>query len=72
MLGDAQEESANKGTMVAQSQGVGPVALLFWNRLIARSKSADCQSGGSYAANSSNNAFASFRSSVSNPSVNHP
>jgi hypothetical protein len=31
-----------------------------------------CQSGRSYTANSFSNAFASFRSRVSNPSVNHP
>ena len=36
MLGDAQEESANKATVVAQSQGVNPVSLVLWNRLMAQ------------------------------------
>ncbi len=36
MLGEAQEESANKGTVVAQSQGANPVALVLWNMLMAR------------------------------------
>ena len=58
--------------MVAHSQGANPVALVLWKMLMARSNSADCQSGGSYAANSSSSAFASFRSRVSNPSVNQP
>ena len=36
MLCEAQEESANKDTVVTQSQGVNPVALVLWNMLIAR------------------------------------
>ena len=41
------------------------------NMVIAQTNSPDVGAG-SYAANSSSNAFASFRSRVSNPSVNHP
>jgi hypothetical protein len=37
-LSDTQE-NANKGTVVAQSQGVNPVALGLWNMLIARVRS---------------------------------
>ena len=66
VLGDAQDESANKVTVVAQSQGVNTASLVLWNRLMART------TDGSYAANSSNSAFASFRSRVSKPSVNQP
>jgi hypothetical protein len=35
VLGDAQEESANKDAMVAQSQGVNPVSFVLWNGLMA-------------------------------------
>ena len=35
VLGEAQEESANKDTVVAQSQDVSPVPLVLWNRLMA-------------------------------------
>ena len=34
-LGEAQQASANKDTLVAQSQGVNPVSLVLWNRLMA-------------------------------------
>ena len=57
--------------MVAQSQGVSRMAWVLWNVLMARTNCPNV-SVGSYAANSSSNAFASFRSRVSNPSVNHP
>jgi hypothetical protein len=39
VLGAAQEESANKDTVVAQSQGVSPLSLVLWNRLIAQTNS---------------------------------
>jgi hypothetical protein len=35
VLGEAQEESANKDTVVAQSQDVSPVPLVLWNRVMA-------------------------------------
>jgi hypothetical protein len=57
--------------MVAQSNGINPVGFALWNTLIARTNSPDARVE-FYAANSSNSAFASFRSRVSNPSVNHP
>jgi hypothetical protein len=69
-LGEAQE-NANKGTVVAQSQDDNPVTLVLRNILIARTKRPDVRMG-TYAANSSSSAFASFRSCVSKPSVNHP
>ena len=34
--GEAQEESANKDTVVTQSQGVNPVSLVLWNRPMAQ------------------------------------
>lgn len=55
--------------MVAQSQGTNPVALVLWKMLMARTNRPKCRSGTSYTANSSNNAFASFTSRVSKPSV---
>jgi hypothetical protein len=59
--------SRYKGSVAAPSQGVNPVALVLGNMRMARTNyQLD------YAANSSSNAFASFRSRVSNPSVNHP
>jgi hypothetical protein len=63
---DTQEDT-HKGSVVAQSN---PAALVLWNRLTARTNSRDDMSGWSYTANSSSNAFASFRSRVSKPSVN--
>jgi hypothetical protein len=72
VLGDAQEESANKDTVVAQNQGINPPPLVFWSMLMARTNRPKCRSWRSYTANSSSNAFASFRSRVSNPSVNQP
>jgi hypothetical protein len=36
MLGAAQEESADKDTVVAQSQGMNPLPLVLWSMLIAR------------------------------------
>ena len=36
MLGEAQEESANKDTVVAQSQGANSVALVVWKMPMAR------------------------------------
>jgi hypothetical protein len=72
VLCEEQEESANKDTVVAQSQGANPVALVLWNMLMARTNRPNVAVGERHAANSSSSAFASFRSSVSNPSVNQP
>ena len=55
--------------MVAQSHGANRVALVFGTMLTARTNGPEW---GAHAANSSSSAFASFRSSVSKPSVNHP
>jgi hypothetical protein len=68
--GDAQE-NANKGNVVAQSQGVNRVASVLRNVLMRKPISREVRVG-SYAANSSSNVLASFRSRVSNPSVNQP
>ena len=65
------QENADKGNVVAQSQGVNPVALALWNMLVAQTNSPHVRVRGSYAASASS-AFAFFRSRVSWPSVNQP
>src|SRR6476661_3596535 len=43
--GDTQENT-NRGTVVAQSHGVSPLALFLWNMFMARTNSPDCRSKG--------------------------
>ncbi len=63
------QENENRGTEVAQSQGASPVPLVLWSMLMARTIQLTSEWGRQH---SSSSAFASFRSSVSNPSVNQP
>ena len=59
----ADAEASNDAVMTTAT------GKLFWRTDTSPSIFATCYR---YAANSSSNAFASFRSRVSNPSVNHP
>ena len=54
--------------MVAQSQGANRVALACGTMLTAWTNAPE----GAHRTNSSSSAFASFKSRVSKPSVNHP
>ena len=72
LLGIGRQENASRGTVVAQSQGVNPVALVLW-KYSWRGPIDRMSEWGSYTANSSSNAFASFRSkrvkALSEPAV---